>query len=162
MCSNAGLSFHGEGGRVAEERFTEPCRAVQRMTSDVPEQIDGCEVLAYVVELADLPFTDVLQLNVGGEWLGRVPRLAICEWDYRPTLMLFHCDERWNSLGVQGFERPGPMRPRSVIDVMGRAERYYPGSATRWILLPKADGGAYAPSTDAELDQYWREQHGDG
>jgi hypothetical protein len=132
------------------------------MSSDVPEQIDGCEVLAYAAELADLPFTDVLQLNVGGEWLGRVPRLAICEWDYRPILMLFHCDERWNSLGIQGFERPGPRRPRSVIDVIGRAERYYPGSAARWILLPKANGGAYSPSTDAELDQYWREQHGDG
>jgi hypothetical protein len=132
------------------------------MTSDVPEQIDGCEMLAYAPDLADLPFADVLQLKVGGEWLGRVPRLAICEWDYRPILMLFFCDEQWNSLGVQGLERPGPTRPRPVADLMLRAELYYPGIATRWILLPKANGGAYVPSTDAELDQYWREQRSDG
>jgi hypothetical protein len=127
-----------------------------------PAQIDGCNVLAFTSELGDLPFTDVLRLNVGGEWLGRVPRLAICEWDHRPILMLFHCDDQWNSLGVQGWERPDPMRPRTVAEVMQRAERYYPGIAGRWILTEKADGGAYAPSTDAQLDEYWREQHPDG
>lgn len=131
------------------------------MNYDVPEQIDGCDVVAYAAALADLPFTDVLRVSVGGKWLGRVPRLAICECDVRPILLLFHCDERWNTLGVQGMDRPGPMRPRTVADMMLRAERYYPGIATRWVLLPKANGGAYAPSTDAELDKYWREMQGD-
>ena len=127
-----------------------------------PAQIDGCNVLAFASELADLPFTDALRLNVDGEWLGRVPRLAICEWDQGPILMLFHCDEQWNSLGVQGFERPGPARLRSVADVMHRAERYYPGITGRWKLMEKADGGAYAPSTDAQLDEYWGDQHPHG
>ena len=125
-----------------------------------PAEIDGCKVLAYTVALKDLPFTDALRLNVDGKWLGRVARLAICEWDYRPVLMLFHCDEQWNSLGVQAFEKPGSDRPRTVADVMERSQRYYPGIADRWILLAKADGGAYAPSSDAELDRYWHERHG--
>ena len=132
------------------------------MILEVPEQIDGSTVLAYATALSDLPFIDALRLNVGGQWLGRVPQLAICESDQRPVLMLFHCDERWNSLGVQSFERPEPRRPTTVADVMQQAERYYPGIAARWILLQKANGGAYAPSTDAQLDEYWREQHPDG
>ena len=128
-----------------------------------PEQIDGCSVLAYAHDLADLRFTDVLKLNVDGKWLGRVPRLAICEWDFRPTLMLHHCDGQWNSLGVQAWERPGPERPRTVSDVMQRTECYYPGIANRWILLAGANGGAYAPSNDADLDRYWHnERKGDG
>ena len=128
------------------------------MSSDVPAQIDSCEVLAYTDDLSDLPFTDRLRLNVGGRWLGRVPRLAICEWDHRPILMLIHCDDDWNSLGVAGYERPGPDRPSSVADLIRRTERYYPGITSHWHLQPKARGGTYEPSTNDELDRYWREQ----
>jgi hypothetical protein len=126
-----------------------------------PTRIHGCDVLAYAHDLADLPFTDALRLNVGVAWLGRVPRLAICEWDVRPTLTLYHCDEHWNCLGVQGWERPAPDRPRTVSDVIQRTERYYTGIANRWVLLAGAQGGTYAPSNDAELDRYWTEQRGD-
>lgn len=122
-----------------------------------PEEIDSCKVLAYVVVPPELPFTDVLNLNVGGKWLGRVPRLAICEWDYRPILMLFHCDDEWNSLGVQAWERPSPDRPRTVAEVIDRTDRYYPGLRAGWILLPSSNGGTYAPSSDDDLDRYWRE-----
>ena len=60
-----------------------------------PAQIDGCYVLAFASELADLPFTDALHLNVDGEWLGRVPRLAICEWNQRPILGFLAGPMRW-------------------------------------------------------------------
>jgi hypothetical protein len=122
-----------------------------------PEKIDSCKVLAYAIVPAEVPFTDVLCLIVGGVRLGRVPRLAICEWDYRPILMLFHCDDEWNSLGVQGWEMPSPNRPRTVADVVAQTERYYPGLGAAWVLLPASMDGTYAPSSDEELDNYWRE-----
>jgi len=122
-----------------------------------PEEIDSCAVLAYVDVPDELEFTDVLSLFVGGVRIGRVPKLAICEWDHRPILMLFHCDDDWNSLGVHTWERPSSDRPRSVADVIARADHYYPGLRSRWILLPSANGGAYAPSSDEELDRNWRE-----
>jgi hypothetical protein len=100
-----------------------------------PATLDGCRVLAYVVVDDSAIFTGRLQLNVGGEWIGRVPRLAICEWDVRPELLLLHCDESWNVLGVQGWNAPGVRQPSTVPEVVAVVERYYQGLQPNWIYV---------------------------
>ena len=74
-----------------------------------------------------------MRLNVDGAWIGRVPNLAICEWDVRHELMLMHCDEQWNVVGVQGWNAPGAAPPKSVAEVVALAERYYRGLGSAWV-----------------------------
>ena len=105
-----------------------------------PKAIDSCLVLAYVSIPDDVPYANTGHIYADGRWLGRVPRLAICEWNFRPELMLFHCDKRWRSLGCEG-----PAGSTTVADLVNRAERQYPGLRSHWTYLPLAANGRYTP-----------------
>lgn len=69
---------------------------------------------AHVVEFAVLDETVVFEqrktLNVGGEWLGQVPCLAICQNLDETEFLIFYCDLNWETLGVAAgykFDRGG-------------------------------------------------------
>ena len=84
----------------------------------------------FVVEFAivdsTVKFNDRKTLNVGGEWLGKVPKLAICKDIESSEYHLSHCSDDWDDLcSVQ--------TGKSIEDVKNIAERHYQGINTKWI-----------------------------
>jgi hypothetical protein len=84
---------------------------------------------AYVVEYANVDstvkFIDRKTLNVGGEWLGPVPKLAICKNIETSEFELSHCSEDWESLcSVQ--------RAASIEAIKEIAEKHYQGIGPKW------------------------------
>ena len=59
-----------------------------------------------------------------GKEVGPVPRLAICRGD-DDEVLLFHCDRRWNVLGIAGGYP-------NIQAAKRRAERIYPGISAAW------------------------------
>jgi hypothetical protein len=98
-----------------------------------PTIIDGVHVLAYAEVTESVRFTGNLELYVGGVLLGEVPRLAICESLDQGELLLFHCDDVWNVLGVQAWKTAEGSSVGTVEDVKLRAEKHYAGISSRWI-----------------------------
>jgi hypothetical protein len=99
----------------------------EKMMNDMnpPPVLDSARVVAYAIVPDDIEYTARCSLSVNGELLGRVPRLAICENLSEPkNLMLFHCDESWNVLGVSGAG--------SIEDIKRSAEINYPGIGQHW------------------------------
>lgn len=83
-------------------------------------------VLAYAF-VDDIPYRRSGEaLYFGDELVEHVPCLAICApFDGRSSLLLFHCDEDWRVQGMSGGA--------TVEAVKKRAERNYPGVASRWV-----------------------------
>jgi hypothetical protein len=93
-----------------------------------PPILDCARVIAYAHIDASIPFTAKLLLYVGGNRLGRVQALAICEnLGHGTGLLMLHCDEHWNSLGASGAE--------TVDAAIATAERNYPGLKEHWVWL---------------------------
>ena len=85
---------------------------------------------SYVVEFAivdaSIKFVDRKTLNVGGVWLGEVPKLAICKNIKTNEYHLSHCDTDWNDLcGVQ--------TDNSIESIKETAEKHYQGISKKWI-----------------------------
>lgn len=85
---------------------------------------------AHVVEFAVLDETVVFEqrktLNVGGEWLGQVPCLAICQNLDETEFLIFYCDLNWETLGVAaGYS--------SIEEAKQRVERSYRGLMRNWM-----------------------------
>ena len=120
---------------VLAQRLNVLLRCLPVSLETPPATLDGCRVLAYAVVDDSVAFTGRLRLNVGGKWLGRVPRLAICEWDFKPELVLLHCDDSWNVLGLQGWNAPDVHGPETIAEVIAAAEKYYEGLQSHWIYL---------------------------
>jgi len=81
---------------------------------------------------------------VDAKEIGRVPCLAICEDKQSGKPTLYYCDENWTLLGVAA-------NYQSVEAAKDRAERIYPGSASRWIdtHFSEADTTRYLAATAA-------------
>jgi hypothetical protein len=83
-------------------------------------------VIEYATVDDTVTFEQRHTLNVGGEWLGEVPNLAICQNLDETQFMVFHCDRDWNVLGVAaGFTSTG--------DAKAKTERSYRGVAAKWV-----------------------------
>ena len=94
-----------------------------------PPIIDSTRVLLYATVSADMEYTERIHLIVGGERLGRVPNLAICQNYYVPgDVLLLFCDSEWNSLGCIAFT--------TVEEAKLKAERGYPAIAGQWVSTP--------------------------
>ena len=93
----------------------------------------GARVLEYAVVAKPVRFTGSLQLYVDGALLGEVPRLAICQSLDDDELLLFHCDDDWNVLGMQAWNTAEGSAVSSVEDVKARVEKYYSGICSQWI-----------------------------
>ena len=101
-------------------------------------------MLEYAILDESVVFTGKLHLYRGEERVGAVPHLAIVQDLHTSDLMLFHCDERWEVVGAQGWNAPGVIKPTSVLEVKNHAERYYTGLARKWRTHPSSHEGALA------------------
>jgi hypothetical protein len=62
---------------------------------------------------------------VGGEEIGQVPCLAICQDKDSPQFMLYYCNSDWSPVGIASYD--------TVAAAKRRAERIYPGSSACWV-----------------------------
>jgi hypothetical protein len=94
-----------------------------------PPIIDSARVLQYVTVSADMEYTERIHLIVGGERLGRVPNLAICQNYCDPEdVLLLLCDMQWNSQGCIAFT--------TVDEARLKAEGGYPAISGQWKSTP--------------------------
>jgi hypothetical protein len=105
------------------------CRTLGAMRSikPPPPAIDSAQVIAYAVLDRTVRWTGRQVLLVDGKPLGPVPRLAICRnlFGDLKDFLIFHCDSRWNVLGIAGAP--------TLRDCMLRSERWYEGVSKRWV-----------------------------
>lgn len=84
----------------------------------------------YVVEYAKVDdtveFMNRGNLNVGGEWLGAVPKLAICKDIKSNEFFLAHCDSDWQMLCMVENHA-------TIEETKANAEKHYKGISKRWI-----------------------------
>ena len=88
--------------------------------------LDCARVLAYAEVDESETYIEQGCFYVDGKLLGRVPRLAICQYLDEAEVLIFHCDSDWNSLGAQGGFQ-------SVEEAKTRIVRSYPGLHSKWI-----------------------------
>jgi GrpB-like predicted nucleotidyltransferase (UPF0157 family) len=107
--------------------------------------LGNSRVLAYAF-VDDIPYRKAGgAIYHGDELVEHVPCLAICEvFGSKSGPLLFHCDEDWCTRGVSGGG--------DVQAIKARAERNYPGVASRWVDVNV--------SLEEALE-YYDEQHGD-
>jgi hypothetical protein len=96
---------------------------------------------AYVVEYANVDstvkFIDRRTLNVGGEWLGAVPKLAICRNIETFEFELSHCSGDWESLcSVQ--------TAATIEAIKEVAEKHYRGIGAKWVETHYKESDAIA------------------
>jgi hypothetical protein len=93
-------------------------------TETPPPAIDCARVISFA-RTDDLAYTGAYALYVDGRLVGPVPRLVIAQSLDSDDFLLFHCDESWVVEGVSSVAS-------SPEEVKERAERRYPGLASRW------------------------------
>lgn len=84
----------------------------------------------YVVEFAEVDDSVVFEqrrtLNVGGQWLGRVRCLAICQEFATLEYVIQYCEEDWEPVGIAaGYA--------SVEEAKARIELSYHGIGSKWV-----------------------------
>ena len=84
----------------------------------------------YVVEYAiidsSVEFMNRGNLNVGGEWLGSVPRLAICKDTENNNYYLAHCANNWELMCM--VEEHATLEKSKA-----NAEKHYKGISNKWV-----------------------------
>lgn len=86
----------------------------------------GCaRVLEYAIVDSSIVFRQRRTLNVDGKWVGKVARLAICQNLDDEELLVFHCTDNWDVVGVAaGY--------KIVAEAKEEVERSYRGLASKW------------------------------
>ena len=91
-----------------------------------PPALDCAHAIEYAIVDDTVSFEQRHTVNVGGEWLGEVPRLAVCRNLDEAKFMVFHCDHEWNVLGVAaGYN--------SIEEAKAKTERSYRGVSAKWV-----------------------------
>ena len=57
--------------------------------------IDSALLKAFAILDSTVTFTNRTEVFVGGERVGQVPALAICQYLDEPEFLLFYCNEEW-------------------------------------------------------------------
>jgi hypothetical protein len=83
-------------------------------------------VVEYAVVDSTVTFMDKKTLNVGGEWLGEVPYLAICKNIKTSEFHLSHCSSEWEDLCSVETED-------TLEKIKKVAEKHYKGISSKWI-----------------------------
>ena len=90
-----------------------------------PPSIGNTHVIEFAITDDTVKFEQRYVLNVGGDWLGEVSNIAICQDFNKIEFMVFHCNREWDVLGVAaGFE--------SIDAAKEKIELSYHGIATKW------------------------------
>jgi len=99
-------------------------------TPDAPPPVlDMARVIAYAIVDDSIEWTGRQTIFVGDEKLGRVPRLALAR-DVSGELddvLIFHCDESWEVLGMTGAA--------DVDAAKAITERAYRGITEKWVAF---------------------------
>lgn len=83
-------------------------------------------VIEYAVVDDAVKYMNRRNLNVGGEWLGAVPKLAICRDIEKDGYCLAHCNDKWDVLcAVETRE--------TIEEVKATAEKHYHGIGEKWM-----------------------------
>lgn len=117
-----------------------------------PPVLAGTRVLEYAIVDESVIFTGRLQLYSDSELLGPLPRLAICQTFDSDELLLFYCNDGWETLGVEAWNGPDDGQTGSIEDVKRSAENYYSGISSRWIALNVAEEEAKALYQELEQE----------
>lgn len=104
--------------------------------SPPPRLLDDADVLAYAAVPASARFTGRLRLYSGDKRVGSVPNLAICKLHRDSSLLLLHCDDSWNIIGLQGWNTSNYEFVATVESVKQQTERYYEGLVESWKEVP--------------------------
>jgi hypothetical protein len=106
-----------------------------------PAILAGLYVIAYAHVDDSIRFEQRYTLSAGGQWLGRVPCLAICEALTSGKFAIQHCAEDWEPLGYAGDYDS----PREAMD---RVARSYHGIDSKWVANPTSRAEALAEYDD--------------
>ena len=83
-------------------------------------------VVEYAIVDSSIKYHERKNLNVGGEWLGAVPKLAICLNLRSSEYHLSHCNDEWEELcNVE--------TRKTIQEIKALAERRYEGIGEKWI-----------------------------
>ena len=97
-----------------------------------PKELDGAEVVYYVVLSDKHHRTGAYRHYVDGQLIGPVPALAICRYAGDEEAYLFHCDSHWRVITDDLFA--------SVDDAIEQAGVQYEGlEKGDWIPYVVAD-----------------------
>jgi len=96
-----------------------------------PPVLGSARVLEYAILDESVTYSGHSSLFVGTEdgvlkELGPVPCLAIAQELETGVIMLLHCDQEWDVLGLGG-------NYESVSEAKAKAERAYHGVSARWV-----------------------------
>jgi hypothetical protein len=98
-------------------------------------------VIEYALVDSSIKYHERKNLNVGGEWLGAVPKLAICLNLRTNEYHLSHCNDEWEDLcSVESR--------KTIQEIKALAERRYEGIGEKWIPTDY---------TEAEAEAHFRE-----
>lgn len=101
-------------------------------------------VVEYAVVDSTVKFMNRKNLNVGGNWLGAVPKLAICKNLETSEYHLSHCDDEWNDLcAVQ--------TAKTIQEIKEIAEKHYQGIGKNWVTSGYSETDAIA-SLNEEIE----------
>jgi hypothetical protein len=88
--------------------------------SKPPAALGNDHVIEYAIIDDEVTFEQRHVLNVGGEWLGAVLNLAICQSLDKSEFMVFHCNHKWEILGVAaGFKSIQAAKKKQSGHIMG-------------------------------------------
>jgi len=86
--------------------------------------IDCARLLHYAFVEKSIVYSGRTLLFVDGKEVGRVPCLAICEYEGSKEVLLFHCKRDWRVIGCSAHQ--------SVFAAKKRVEGVYPGLSSHW------------------------------
>ncbi|UCE89841.1 MAG: ClpX C4-type zinc finger protein [Pseudomonadota bacterium] len=102
-----------------------------------PRIIDGALVQAFAICDASVRYTDKSSTYHDGKPIGNVPGLALCRDMRTGDLLLFYCDENWETLGARGFESLEQAKQQAQMEYEGLSSRWRDTNYTRADLLPE-------------------------
>ncbi len=91
-----------------------------------PPVLAGLHVVEYAEADESVVFEQRRTLNVDGQWLGKVPRLAICQDFDTLEFAIQHCADDWEPLGIAGGYA-------SIAHAKSAIERSYHGVSAKWV-----------------------------
>ena len=109
------------------ERLLPTDRIRMKKQMSPPPAIDFARVIEYALVEEPIRWTGRQRLYVGDVLLGPVPRLVLVQNMDGPLVdvLLFHCDEDWQVLGVNGAA--------TLADAKALAEAAYAGVTKHWM-----------------------------
>ena len=102
-----------------------------------PRIIDGALVQAFAICDATVRYTGKTSTYRDGKPIEDVPALAICRDARTGDLLLFYCDDNWETLGARECESVDAAKQRAELEYDGISSRWHDTNYTRDDLSPE-------------------------